>query len=103
MYTRRFGPASPTYAVADVPPGDDWIGLVQAFLHAGAGSVLASLWPVEDLATASLMERFHRSLAAGSSEAAALADAQRATLRDARTAHPFYWAGFALNGGRSEN
>jgi CHAT domain-containing protein len=71
---------------------------VQAFLHAGAGSVLASLWPVDDRATAQLMERFHRGLASGESEVAALAQAQRAALRDARTAHPFYWAGFSLSG-----
>jgi CHAT domain-containing protein/Tfp pilus assembly protein PilF len=90
-------------AAADVPAGDDWVGLVQAFLHAGAGSVLASLWPVDDRATAQLMERFHSGLASGQSEAAALAAAQRAALRQSRTAHPFYWAGFALSGTRQRN
>jgi CHAT domain-containing protein len=90
-------------AVADVPAGDDWVGLVQAFLHAGAGSVLASLWPVDDRATAQLMERFHRGLASGESETAALAEAQRAALRDPRTAKPFYWAGFSLSGTRAED
>jgi CHAT domain-containing protein len=30
-------------AVADVPPGDDWVGLVQGFLYAGAGNVLAAV------------------------------------------------------------
>jgi CHAT domain-containing protein len=83
-------------AVADVPPGDDWIGLVQGFLYAGAGNVLATLWPVSDVATARLMERFYGKLGSGHPEVEALASAQRAALRDAGTAHPFYWAGFSL-------
>lgn len=87
-------------AIADVPPGDDWVGLVQGFLYAGAANVLATLWSVEDQSTARLMSSFYRELAAGKSEPAALADAQRAALRDPRTAHPFYWAGFVLSGGR---
>jgi len=87
-------------ALADVPPGDDWVGLVQGFLYAGAGNVLATLWPVADVATARLMERFYKELAAGRPEAEALALAQRAAVRDAGTAHPFYWAGFTLVRGR---
>lgn len=85
-------------ALADVPPGDDWVGLTQAFLQAGAGGVLASLWLVDDRATARLMERFYRGLASGESEAAALAGAQRAMLREPGRGHPFYWAGFVLSG-----
>jgi CHAT domain-containing protein len=85
-------------AVADVPPGDDWVGLTQAFLQAGAGEVLASLWRVEDRATARLMELFYRGLASGESEAAALAGAQRTMLREPGRSHPFYWAGFVLSG-----
>ena len=87
-------------AVADVPPGDDWIGLVQGFLYAGAGNVLATLWPVSDVATARLMERFYDRVAAGRPEAEALALAQRAAARDPQTAQPFFWAGFTLVRGR---
>jgi CHAT domain-containing protein/tetratricopeptide (TPR) repeat protein len=83
-------------ALGDVPPGDDWVGLVQGFLYAGAGNVVATLWPVADVATARLMERFYRELAAGRSEAEALALAQRVAVREPDTAHPFYWAGFTL-------
>jgi len=86
--------------LADVPPGDDWVGLVQGFLYAGASNVLATLWPVADVATARLMERFYRELAAGQPEAEALALAQRAALRNPSTAHPFFWAGFTLVRGR---
>jgi CHAT domain-containing protein/Tfp pilus assembly protein PilF len=88
-------------ALADVPAGDDWVGLTQAFLQAGAGGVLASLWRVEDRATARLMQLFYRRLAAGESDATALAGAQRAVLREPGMAHPFYWAGFVLSGSRS--
>jgi len=87
-------------ALADVPAGDDWVGLVQAFLFAGASNVMATLWPVQDRTTVDLMARFYAALAAGQSEAEALALAQRATLRNPATAHPFYWAGFTLSGGR---
>ena len=85
-------------ALADVPPGDDWVGLVQAFLHAGARSVVASLWPVEDRATSELMERFHQQLASDAGPVAALANAQRSLIRNPRTAAPRYWAGFIASG-----
>ena len=87
-------------AVSDVPPGDDWVGLVRAFLSVGADNVIATLWPVEDRSTARLMERLHRGLRSGAPEATALAAAQRAALRVPETADPFYWAGFVLVGGR---
>lgn len=86
--------------LADVPAGDDWVGLTRAFLHAGAANVVATLWPVEDLATAALMERFYEGYAAGADPASALAHGQRALLRAPATAHPFFWAGFVSLGGR---
>jgi CHAT domain-containing protein len=81
-------------ALADVPAGDDWVGLTRAFLHAGAARVVASLWAVEDQATGALMSRFYEALAAGVRPAWALSLAQRALLVQPGTAHPFYWAGF---------
>ena len=89
--------------LGDVPTGEDWVGLVQAFLLAGASNVMGTLWPVEDRATARLMESFYRTLSAGRSEAEALAQAQRAALRDSETAHPFYWAGLAVFGRRESH
>lgn len=86
-------------ALEDVPAGDDWVGLVEGFLYAGAANVLATLWPVEDRATADLMGQFYGELAAGRHEAEALAAAQRRALRNSATADPFYWAGFTLSGG----
>jgi CHAT domain-containing protein len=86
-------------AISDVPTGDDWVGLVRAFLGAGAENVIATLWAVEDRSTARLMERLHLRLRAGDSEAAALSQAQRESLRNSVTNGPFYWAGFVLVGG----
>ena len=83
-------------AIAEVPPGDDWLGLVQAFLFAGASNVMGTLWPVEDVATSRIMQRFYTELASGRSPAEALARAQRAALRESATSHPFYWSGFTL-------
>jgi CHAT domain-containing protein len=86
--------------LADVPPGDDWIGLVQSFLHAGASHVLATLWRVDDRATAKFMTAFYRNLHEGRSPSESVRLAQRAALQDPSVANPFYWAGFALNGVR---
>ncbi|WP_374568445.1 CHAT domain-containing protein [Ideonella sp.] len=77
--------------------GDEWVGLVRAFLLAGAGRVVASQWPVDDRITAHLMAGFYRALAAGDTPAAALRQAQLA-LREQHP-HPFHWAAFALYGG----
>lgn len=87
-------------AIADIPPGDDWVGFTRAFLQAGAASVLATLWSVGDAASARLMEEFYRATGRGGSPADALAGAQRVLLR-MPGATPFDWAGFALVAGAS--
>jgi CHAT domain-containing protein len=58
--------------------GDELIGLVRAFIYAGTPSVLVSLWPVDDLSTRFLMERFYRELTTedGTTKAEALRRAQ---------------------------
>jgi CHAT domain-containing protein len=89
-------------ALADVPSGDDWVGLTRAFLHAGAGNVVATLWQVDDRATAALMERFYERYAGGAGPTASLAGAQRVLLAQTATSHPFYWAGFVAVGGSDE-
>ncbi len=75
--------------------GEGLMGLGRAFLTAGAGSVLATEWPIGS-ASAELMGAFHRQLAAGIEPAAALRDAKRTLRGRAATAHPFFWAGFVL-------
>ncbi|MCR5864148.1 CHAT domain-containing protein [Aquincola sp. J276] len=75
---------------------DEGVGLVRAFLMAGARQVLASPWAVDDAASADFMAAFYRRWAAGQPADAALADAQRA-LR-AQRPHPAHWAAFRLYG-----
>jgi CHAT domain-containing protein len=85
-------------SVGDVPAGDDWVGLVRAFIHAGADNVLATLWAVDDQRTAEFVAAFHRRLVEGGSYVRALAAAKREAIRSDDLAHPYYWAGFVLTG-----
>jgi tetratricopeptide (TPR) repeat protein len=83
--------------LAETGSGDEMVGLVRAFLIAGAARIVASLWPVDDRITAEFMARFYPALSEGRSPAAALRSAQEEIMR--RHPHPFYWAGFSLFGG----
>jgi CHAT domain-containing protein len=73
--------------------------LVEAFLDAGARTVVASLWPAEDTYTKSLMEAFYRHLFQGEAKKEALHQAKIDMLRQfGETVPPLYWAGFVLVG-----
>ena len=79
--------------------GEGLIGLTRGFMYAGARRVVATLWQVDDSATAELMRRFYRGVFKdGLRPAAALRAAQRELARDPRWASPFFWAGFVLQG-----
>src|SRR5262249_12220775 len=71
--------------------GEGLMGMGRTFLYAGAPSLVASLWPVADDATAELMDRFYGHLARGADKRQALQQAQR-ELINGRYTHPFYWA-----------
>jgi CHAT domain-containing protein len=71
-------------------------GLSGAFLAAGAGGMVGSLWEVDDRRTQALMTDFHRAYRGGSDPAQALRDAQLAMIR--RGASPAAWAGFRYVG-----
>jgi CHAT domain-containing protein len=73
--------------------------LVQAFLMAGARSVVASVWQADDAFTAALMRRFYANLRVGHDKAEALTLANRELLKQwGPAALPVYWAGFRLVG-----
>jgi tetratricopeptide (TPR) repeat protein len=76
--------------------GDELLGLSRALLGAGARSVLASHWPVDDQDAADFMQRVYADLAAGTTARTAVRGAQRALARGAR--HPLSWAAFSLLG-----
>jgi CHAT domain-containing protein len=79
--------------------GEGLIGLTRAFMYAGAPRVVASLWQVNDLATAELMKHFYAGmLQRGLRPAAALRAAQLRMAEDRRWSSPYFWAGFVLEG-----
>jgi CHAT domain-containing protein/tetratricopeptide (TPR) repeat protein len=79
--------------------GEGLIGIVRGFMTAGARSVVASLWKVDDEATGELMSRFYREmLKENRPPAAALRNAQIAMWRQQEWKPPFYWAAFVLQG-----
>jgi CHAT domain-containing protein len=78
-------------------PGEDYATLAGAFLSAGAGQVVATLWAIPDSGAAVFAGRFYGELR-GSGTAEAMAVAQRGMLADARFRHPYYWAGYRLSG-----
>jgi CHAT domain-containing protein/tetratricopeptide (TPR) repeat protein len=78
--------------------GEGILGLTRAFQYAGARSVLASLWEVNDDSTADLMRRFYSHLKQGQSKDRALRSAQLELIRGGSFAHPGRWAAFTLAG-----
>ena len=75
------------------------LGLAGVAVRSGARSTLATLWSVQDRATAILMAQFYRELGEpGLSKAEALRRAQLSLLQERRYKHPFYWAPFVLVG-----
>jgi len=76
------------------------IGLVRGFFYAGASDVLATLWSVDDRATAFFIGSFYQALLRDRlSPSAALRRAQNAIRKDPRWSDPFYWSAFSLIGG----
>jgi len=68
--------------------GEGLIGLTRAFQYAGARTVLASLWKVDDASTAELMKRFYGYLKAGRTKDEALRLAQIELIRSTRHSQP---------------
>jgi len=79
--------------------GEGLIGLVRGFMYSGAPRVVASLWTVDDYATAELMKLFYQGmLKDGLPAGAALRAAQLEFSKEKRWASPYFWAGFVLQG-----
>ncbi len=76
--------------------GDDVVGLTRGFLYAGSSNIVASLWQVDDLATAELMKRFYVNLQNNMPKREALRKAQVDVRQN--FPHPFFWAAFFLTG-----
>ena len=76
--------------------GDELHGLMRGFLHAGAPSLVASLWATSDESTTALMKQMYTAISAGKTKRAALREAQLAVKDE--YGHPYDWAPFILMG-----
>ena len=70
--------------------------LVNAFIEAGAESVVSTLWELEDHSTSRLMTDFYNHVAMHEPEAQALRDAQLRLINEHDP--PYFWASFQLVG-----
>ena len=79
--------------------GEGLVGLTRGFMYAGAPRVIASLWQIEDRASAEFMKRFYEALLGQKLRpAAALRAAQVSMSKDPRWRQPHYWAAFTIQG-----
>ncbi len=91
-------------AEGDLIRGEGVMGMGQAFLYAGAGTVLMSLWPVDDPATASWMDGFYEGYRDGGDPAQRALEARKSLAAGGpdgthpEWAHPYYWAPFVVVG-----
>lgn len=85
--------------IGDLAAGEGVLGLQRAFEEAGAGAVIASLWPVADEDATQWMATLYRShFVDGRGTAQAVRAAERSAIATRRakslSTHPFYWASF---------
>jgi CHAT domain-containing protein/predicted negative regulator of RcsB-dependent stress response len=79
--------------------GEGLLGLTRGFMYAGASSVVASLWKVDDEATTVLMREFYGNLLQKKMPPAeALRAAQNRVRQNPNWQSPYYWAAFTLQG-----
>lgn len=79
--------------------GEGLMGLTRGFMYAGSKSVIASLWKVDDRATAELMKHFYYAMFEERlPPATALRKAKETMWRQSRWRAPFFWAAFVLQG-----
>ena len=79
--------------------GEGLVGLTRGFMYAGAARVVASLWKVDDAATAALMAQFYKEMFQnGKRPAEALRAAQIYISQQPRWRSPYFWSAFVLQG-----
>lgn len=76
--------------------GDELMGLARGFLYAGSASLVSSLWPIDDAATARFMSRFYDRMGRGAGPRTALGEVMREAIQAGHPPHE--WAPFYLMG-----
>jgi CHAT domain-containing protein/Tfp pilus assembly protein PilF len=79
--------------IGKLQKGEGVISVARAFAYAGAGSIVNTLWGVDDEHTKEFMILFYKELHKGANKSAALQTAKRA-LAKRPGSHPFFWAAF---------
>lgn len=91
-----------TLSACQTAAGDDRaaLGLAGVAIKAGARSALATLWCVNDVASARLVSAFYAEIRKhpGQSKAKALQTAQLNLINDPNYRHPYYWSPFLMIG-----
>ena len=92
-------------AIGRLIDGEGLQGVSRAFFEAGARRVVASLWPVQDDATAELMSYFYRSLFVDKKQPVEALRLAKLHVRNFKHKSgrrpwrdPYFWAGFVLQG-----
>jgi CHAT domain-containing protein len=86
-------------AVGKLHDGEGVISLARAFLQTGSRSVITTLWSVYDGTNKEVLIDFYKNLENGMSKSEALRKAKLVqTTRDAKSAHPIYWAAYTPYG-----
>ena len=79
--------------------GEGLVGLTRGFMYAGAPRVVASLWQIDDRASAEFMKRFYQGILGEKLRPAAALRAAQVSMQDDKRWHaPHYWAAFTLQG-----
>ncbi|MDN5200705.1 tetratricopeptide repeat protein [Fulvivirgaceae bacterium BMA10] len=86
--------------VGKIRRGEGVMSLGRAFSYAGCSSIIMSLWPAQDIASATIMTDFYKGISKGHSKDKALRDAKLKYLQNADDlfTHPFHWGSFISQG-----
>lgn len=87
-------------AEGEITMGEGTQSVGQAFLYAGAASLVSTQWELNDAASVQIMEYFYKNLEKGLRKDEALREAKKMYLKEhpSQAAHPFYWSSFVLVG-----
>jgi len=88
--------------VGEVKNGEGVYGLRRAFQHAGARTIVMSLWKIPDKETCDLMDGFYKNWLTGQTKKEALRQSTLRVLKACRakygSGHPLFWGGFVTVG-----